>query len=102
MMSLLFGQAFAYEAPCASTGDMDNNSGHVMSHDMDMQMMANTQVMDCCDEDCSCPLGTITSMALTNSACDLDSNTDLQNTSFYSFSIQDTYLPFLHKPPIIG
>lgn len=110
-MALLASQSYAYAyVPCESTNivssqhdDMDMVSmEHEMPNPMQHNMAQRTFVMDCCDQDCKCPTGTVSSVTLShfNSACAV--NLVSQPSGFYLFSIQDAILPSLRKPPIIG
>ena len=119
IMTLLVSQSYAYASvPCEANGgetsqhnnDMSSMDHSLPEHDMSSHMQHNMLQemqqqefsMDCCDEECSCPTGTCSSVTLTHfmtvSALSLVSD----SSDFYLFSIQDTFLPSLRKPPIIS
>ena len=124
-MTLLISQSYAYASvPCESNGDsnslqhddmrtMQNSMAkHVMSsdmqHSMQQQNMQQQSVqqknmaMDCCDQECSCPTGVFSSAMLTYFFTTSALNLVSKPSNFYLFSIQETFLPSLRKPPIIG
>jgi hypothetical protein len=71
-----------------------------MGHDMSTMDMSSSMNMDCCDNDCSCPVGACASFALVSSS----SRSLLANfsgkVSRSSFSTPDTFQRVLIKPPI--
>jgi hypothetical protein len=106
-MTLLIGQSYAYASvSCESVSDVSSqHSNHMASmanslveHDMPQQKM----VMDCCDQDCSCPTGTCSSVTLSHFTNIPAISLVSQSSGFYLFSIQDAFLTSLRKPPIIG
>ena len=129
-MTLLISQSYAYASvPCESNGNsnsqqhddmrtMQNSMAkHVMSSDMQHSMQQqnmqqqnmqqqNVQqknmAMDCCDQECSCPTGVFSSAMLTYFFTTSALNLVSKPSNFYLFSIQETFLPSLRKPPIIG
>jgi hypothetical protein len=115
IMALLISQSYAYASvPCELNVDMTSQLGpmdhnlpeHDMSSHMQQNMQKDTQQqgfsMDCCDDECSCPTGTYSSVTLTH----FNTGTALKLVSdpsgFYLLLLQDTFLPSLRKPPIIG
>jgi hypothetical protein len=106
-VTLLISQSYAYASvPCESNGDVNSQqhnamqnsmANHVMTSDMQQNM-----VMDCCDQECSCPTGIFSSVMLTHSFTTTAFNLVSKPAGFYLFSIQETFLPSLRKPPIIG
>lgn len=112
IVMLLLSQSYAFgSVPCGSIDDASSQHNHHMAnslieHDMPKHMqhpMPQPQlVMDCCDQDCSCPTGTCASATLSHI---VSVNTVIlvsQASGFYLFSIADPFLPSLPKPPIIG
>jgi hypothetical protein len=120
IMTLLIGQSYAYGSlPCESNGEVSSqhyndmvtmkNSmvEHVMASDIphNMQQQAVQQknkAMDCCDQECNCPTGIYSSAMLTHLFTNAALKLVSKPSGFYLFSIQDTFLPSLRKPPIIG
>lgn len=124
-MTLLISQSYAYASvPCESNGDsnsqqhddmrtMQNSMAkHVMTSDMQHSMQQHNMqqqnvqqknmAMDCCDQECSCPTGVFSSAMLTYFFTTSALNLVSKPSNFYLFSIQETFLPSLRKPPIIG
>lgn len=125
IMTLLISQSYAYASvPCESNGDsnsqqhddmrtMQNSMAkHVMTSDMQHSMQQHNMqqqnvqqknmAMDCCDQECSCPTGVFSSAMLTYFFTTSALNLVSKPSNFYLFSIQETFLPSLRKPPIIG
>ena len=123
IMTLLISQSYAYASvPCESNGDsnsqqhddmrtmrtMQNSMAkHVMTSDMQHSMQQQivqqkNLAMDCCDQECSCPTGVFSSAMLTYFFTTSALNLVSKPSNFYLFSIQETFLPSLRKPPIIG
>lgn len=125
IMTLLISQSYAYASvPCESNGDINSQqhndmrtmqnsmTKHVMTSDMQHSMQQqnvqqkNVQqknmAMDCCDQECSCPTGVFSSAMLTYFFTTSALNLVSKPSNFYLFSIQETFLPSLRKPPIIG
>jgi uncharacterized protein involved in copper resistance len=65
-------------------------------------MQQKNMAMDCCDQECSCPTGVFSSAMLTYFFTTSALNLVSKPSNFYLFSIQETFLPSLRKPPIIG
>ena len=129
-MTLLISQSYAYASvPCESNGDINSQqhndmhtmqnsmAKHVMTSDMqhsmqqqNMQqqsmqqqnMQQKNMAMDCCDQECSCPTGVFSSAMLTYFFTTSALNLVSKPSNFYLFSIQESFLPSLRKPPIIG
>jgi len=119
-VTLLISQSYAYASvPCESNGDVNSQqhnamltmqnsmANHVMTSDMQHNMQQQTvqqknMTMDCCDQECSCPTGIFSSVMLTHSFTTTAFNLVSKPSGFYLFSIQETFLPSLRKPPIIG
>jgi hypothetical protein len=119
IMALLVSQSYAYASvPCESNVDetsqhnsdmssMDHSmaedglSSH-MQHNMLQEMQQQEYSMDCCDEECSCPTVTYSSATLTHFITVTALSLVSDSSGFYLFSIQDTFLPSLRKPPIIS
>jgi hypothetical protein len=123
IMTLLISQSYAYASvPCESNGDsnsqqhddmrtmrtMQNSMAkHVMTSDMQHSMQQQivqqkNLAMDCCDQECSCPTGVFSSAMLTYFFTTSALNLVSKPSNFYLFSIQETFLPSLRKPPILG
>jgi hypothetical protein len=128
IMTLLISQSYAYASvPCESNEDMNSQqhddlrtmrtmpnsmAKHVMSsgmqHSMQQQNIQQQNVqqknmaMDCCDQECSCPTGVFSSAMLTYFFTTSALNLVSKPSNFYLFSIQETFLASLRKPPIIG
>jgi hypothetical protein len=110
IMALLISQSYAYASvPCESNGNVMSQN----NHDMGMMVMMDhslpehdTQqqefVMDCCDEECSCPAGTYSSVTLTHFITASALRLVSAPSSFILVLIQDAFLPSLRKPPIFG
>ena len=119
-MTLLISQSYAYASvPCESNANINSQqhndmrtmqnsmAKHVMSSDMphNMQQQADQQknmAMDCCDQECSCPTGIFSSAMLTHFFTTAGLNLVSKPAGSYLFSIQETFLPSLRKPPIIS
>ena len=124
-MTLLISQSYAYASvPCESNGDINSHqhndmrtmqnsmTKHVMTSDMQHSMQQQnvqqknvqqkSMAMDCCDQECSCPTGVFSSAMLTYFFTTSALNFVSKPLGFYLFSIQETFLPSLRKPPIIG
>lgn len=106
LIAMLFvSQSFAYNAmACPSMTDSASMNMHDVdnqhsTHD-DGQDMSMNMSMDCCDDDCSCPIGACASTALTNSTTNSFIARNTLPFSYLAFSISDAFLPSLHKPPI--
>lgn len=108
IMSLLISQTYAYASvPCEANSDATSQLEHGMSNHMPSHMQHDMQqqesAMDCCDnQECSCPTGTYSSVTLTHFVTVSSLNVVSNPSGFYLFSIQDAFLPSLHKPPIIS
>ena len=124
IMALLISQSYAYAfVPCESNAHVssrhinDMGSDSLSSadysqseHDMPNHMQHNKRqdtqqqkmVMDCCDQECSCLTGTCASVMLTHLMTATALNLASDSPAFYLFSIQETFLLSLSKPPIIG
>jgi hypothetical protein len=110
IVTLLISQSYAYASvPCESNDvanslhQMDMASvDHEMPSSMQHDMSKQDFVMDCCDDECSCPTGTVSSVTLSHFKSVSAVNLVSQPAVFYPFSIQDAFLPSLRKPPIIG
>jgi hypothetical protein len=115
ILALLISQSYAYAfEPCESTGhassehnnDMDSMDHSLLEHDMSSHMQHDTQqqefAMDCCDQQCSCLTGTCASVTLTHFMTATPIKLISEPSGFELFSIQETFLPSLRKPPIIG
>jgi hypothetical protein len=100
---LFVSQSFAYNVmACPSMTD----SAAMNMHDMDNQGLSQSATqdmqmgMDCCDDDCSCPIGACASTALTNSIVNRFITRNTPSFSYLAFFVSDAFLPSLHKPPI--
>jgi hypothetical protein len=129
IMALLISQSYAYAfVPCELNAhassrhidDMDSKSmgsnsfssieyvqsehdmPNHMQHDMKQDTQQQKMVMDCCDQECSCLTGTCASATLTHLVTATALNPVSDSSVFYLFSIQETFLLSLSKPPIIG
>ncbi|WP_339722221.1 hypothetical protein [uncultured Paraglaciecola sp.] len=107
IVALLLGQSYAYASvPCESVDDLGsqhtNHMASMSTDEMQHQMPQQALAMDCCDQDCSCPTGTCSSVTLSHFMIVTAVNIVSQPSVFYLFSIQDAFLPSLRKPPIIG
>lgn len=115
IMALLISQSYAYASvPCESNGNVSNQHAHdmgamddsMMEHDMPSHMQHDMQqqdfAMDCCDQECSCLTGACASVTLTHFMAVTAVNLVSNPSGFYLFSIQDTFLASLRKPPIIS
>jgi hypothetical protein len=121
IMALIVSQSYAYASvPCESSGDMPSQHHNDMDvmmmehslpeHDMPSHMQQEKQKnllqpslsMDCCDEECSCPTGTYSSATLMHSITVAPLRLVADSSRFYLFLLQETFLPSLRKPPIIG
>ena len=115
ILALLVSQTYAYASvPCELNADMtrqlspmDHNlPEHDMSSHMQQNMHKDTQQqtfsMDCCDEECTCPTGTYSSVTLTHFSTVTALRLVSDSSDFYLLLLQDTFLPSLRKPPIIG
>ena len=126
IMALIVSQSYAYASvPCESNGhissqhDDDMRTSMMMDHsfseqDMPSHMQHNMQLekhtnlqqpafsIDCCDEDCSCSTGTYSSVTLIHSITVAPLRLVSDPSIFYLFLLQETFLPSLSKPPIIG
>jgi hypothetical protein len=119
IMALLVSQSYAYASvPCESNGEetsqhnsdtssMDHSmaedglSSH-MQHNMLQKMQQQEYSMDCCDEECSCPTVTYSSATLTHFITVTALRLVSDSSGFHLFLLQETFLPSLRKPPIIG
>jgi hypothetical protein len=82
------------------TSDMQHS---MQQHNMQQQnVQQKNMAMDCCDQECSCPTGVFSSAMLTYFFTTSALNLVSKPSNFYLFSIQETFLPSLRKPPIIG
>ena len=124
IMTLLISQSFAYASvPCEINGDSMSQHNNAMApqslvrmdhsmpehdmpnhmqHDMPQEMQQQKLSMNCCDQECSCPSGTYSSVTLTHFTTAAASRLVSDSSGFYLFSIQDAFLPSLRKPPLIG
>jgi len=124
IMTLLISQSFAYASvPCEINGDSMSQHNNAMApqslvrmdhtmpehdmpnhmqHGMPQEMQQQKFSMDCCDQECSCPTGTYSSVTLTHFTTAAASRLVSDSAGFYLFSIQDAFLPSLRKPPLIG
>ena len=125
IMALLMSQSYAYASvPCESNANVSSDHNHTMSsntlgpqsldpmihglsgHDMANKMQHAAQQqnssMDCCDDDCSCPSGTYSSATLTHFMNFSSLRLVSGPSGFHLFLLQETFLPSLRKPPIIG
>lgn len=83
--------------------DMDMASmNHDMPNPMQHTMSQQMAEMDCCDQECSCPTGTCSSITLSHVNSVSAMNLVSHPSGFYLFSVRDAYLPSLRKPPIFG
>ena len=106
MVTMLVGQSYAYAlVPCESQM-VDTNQQHhdmqVMQHSEHDMMSEPNNDMPCCDQERKCPPGTCASVALNQAFKTHSINKTSTASSFYVFSIQDTYLGSLSKPPIFS
>ncbi|MFT7412177.1 MAG: hypothetical protein ACI9J4_000533 [Paraglaciecola sp.] len=124
-MALLISQSYAYAfVPCEPNEHANTSRQHIddtgamphnmlesdmpkhMRHNIKQNTKQNTQQqdmsMDCCDQQCSCLTRTCASVTLTHFITATAINTVSDSSSFYLFSIQVVFLPFLRKPPIIS
>lgn len=125
IMTLLISQSYAYASiPCEP--NIDDSSVHdmhigaltmthhgmlesAMSNDMQQNTQQDSQqhklqnvAMECCEQQCSCPNGACASVTLTDLLTATSLKLEADSSSFYLFSIQDTFLASSRKPPIIG
>jgi hypothetical protein len=97
--------------------EMSHPIAHRMSHDMAEHQMPhqNDQRNDqqrtqqkhdcdnsCCDQECSCPVGTFSSALLMEFHTLHASTANAESISLYPFLLAELFLPSLRKPPIIG
>ena len=87
------------------TSDMQHSMQQQNMQQQNMQqqnVQQKNMAMDCCDQECSCPTGVFSSAMLTYFFTTSALNLVSKPSNFYLFSIQETFLPSLRKPPIIG
>jgi hypothetical protein len=99
MLLALVGQAMA---PAAMACEMDMQSSATMMkmmNDMDHSM---NQDADCCDEDCTCPIGSCTSFALIKSLNVAHTNITSQKIIQFLTQSLDQTPTSLYRPPILS
>ena len=99
---LIVSQAFASDLmPCESMShDMSPSMQHAeMSHDMPHDM-SQTPTMDCCDQDCACPVGTCVNLALMSSFTGGISHSTSGKVLLPLYTVSDPFKTPLNKPPI--
>ncbi len=107
LITMLFvSQSFASNLmPCESLEHSSSQSmqhsgvlqevSHDMSHDL-----PDAMAMDCCDQDCACPVGTCASFAVLNSFSQQVAQIHSVKVLLSLSTISDPFQTSLNKPPI--
>ena len=95
---LFITQAFASNLmPCES---MSHNMSPSMQHANMSHEMSPTQEMDCCEQDCSCPVGACVNLALMTSDTRELTQSPSGKVLFPLTTLPDPFQTPLNKPPI--
>ena len=98
------GQTVASTAvPCHDMKAMDMSQQMIMNHTMESTAMAseNTAVLDCCQQDCNCPIGLSVSATLTSLFFVEHLNISSQKIEQYTNLLLNKILTSLYRPPIL-
>ncbi len=101
MLLVFVGQASAFTVvPCEMNGQASMMSG--MSHPIhDMSDMASSD-MDCCDQECSCPMGSCVSAVLFNTPVLIEPELISQKIIQSPTRVLMQTLTSLYRPPILS
>jgi len=97
------GQAVASTAvPCHDMKSMDMSQTMMMNHSMDSADMASESItaLDCCQQDCNCPMGLSVSVTLTSLFFVNNLNISSQKIEQYTNLLLNQPLTSLYRPPI--
>ena len=95
---LFVSQAFASDLiPCES---MVHNTSSSMQHASMPHEISQTMAMDCCEQDCSCPVGACVNLALMTSDTRELTQSPSGKVLFPLTTLPDPFQTPLNKPPI--
>ena len=102
------GQSFASDLlPCKPKVHTSSQSMHDSKHNVQLasisdDMQADMAAMDCCNQDCTCPVGACVTLALMNSFTGELLYSTPTRALLVLTAIPDPFHPNLNKPPING